>query len=184
MLMIERMLGAVRLNANTFEDVEADNSATVQAVTVVIIVAIATAIGAVLAIIVSGDGGFGPIDLIAAIAFGVIGAVIRWVVWALLAVLVGTTILKTEDTDADWGQVARGTGFAQTPGILNVLVFIPFFVGWIIYAAAAIWQLAAMVISLRQTLDYKSTWRAFFVVLIAVIPVLIINWLISLVLPI
>lgn len=88
--------------------------------------------------------------------------------------LVGTTILKTEQTEADWGQVARGTGFAQTPGILNIISFIPF-VGWAIFVVAVIWQWAGMVIALRQSLDYTSTWRAFFVILISVIPVAIIN---------
>ena len=33
--------------------------------------------------------------------------------------------MKTEHTEADWGQLARCTGFAQTPRILNVLAFIP-----------------------------------------------------------
>ena len=37
-------------------------------------------------------------------------------VWALVAWIIGTTILKTRDTDADWGQLARGTGFAQNAG--------------------------------------------------------------------
>ena len=87
---------------------------------------------------------------------------------------VGTKILKTDQTEADWGQLARGTGFAQTPGILTVLVFVPF-VGTTIGVIALFWQLAAMVVAVRQTLDYTSTLRAFFVILIAFIPVAIIN---------
>ena len=181
--MLDRMLGAARLNVDTFEDVERDSSATVQAVLVVIIVAIATGIGGVLTGVVSGDEGFGAVAVLWGIAVGVIRGVLSWVVWALVALLVGTTLLKTEQTEADWGQLARGTGFAQTPGILNVLGFIPF-VGWIIYLAVAIWQWAAMVIAVRQMLDYTSTWRAFFVILIALIPVAIINALLFWALPI
>ena len=30
----------------------------------------------------------------------------------------------------------------------------------IVFIAAAIWMLVAMVIAVRQALDYKSTWRA------------------------
>ena len=163
--MLSRMLGAAMLNPDTFEDVEHDSSATWQAILVVILVSIAGGIGGVLA----GDG-----DFLRGVVFGVIRGVVSWAVWALAAMLVGTTLLKTAATHADWGQVARGTGFAQTPGLLSVLVFIPF-AGGVITFAVFVWQLAAMIISLRQTLDYESTWRAFFVVVIAFIPVVIVN---------
>ena len=166
--MLNRMIGAARLNVDTFEDVESDSSATVQALIVVIIAALASGIGNLL----SGDP-----DIVKALVFGVIRGLLLWAVWALIAMFVGTKILKTEDTHADWGQVARGTGFAQTPGILNVLSFVPF-VGLAILAIATIWQWAAMVIAIRQSLDYTSTWRAFFVILISAIPVMIIYGLV------
>ena len=163
--MLGRMLGAARLKVNTYEDVENDRSATIQALLVVIIVAIATGVGGVL------DG---EADLVKGLIFGVIRGVVTWAVWALIAMFVGTTILKTQETEADWGQLARTTGFAQTPGILNVLFFISG-VGAVIAALVFFWQLAAMVIAVRQSLDYTSTLRAFFVILIAFIPVVIIN---------
>ena len=46
--MLGRMLGAARLKVDTFEDVEHDRGATLQALAVVIIVAIATGIGGLL----------------------------------------------------------------------------------------------------------------------------------------
>ena len=76
------------------------------------------------------------------------------------------TILKTEHTEADWGQLARCTGFAQTPWLLSVLSFLPF-VGGLILLVAFIWSFVAMMVGVRQALDYTSTWRAFFVILIA-----------------
>ena len=84
------------------------------------------------------------------------------------------TILNTEATEADWGQLARCTGFAQTPGLLNVFIFIPV-VGGLISLGAFVWTFAAMVVGVRQSLDYTSTWRAFAVILIAFIPVVILN---------
>ena len=163
--MLIRMLGAARLSVDTFEDVERDSSATIQALIVVIIVALASGIGELLS---------GEADILRALVFGLIRGIISWAIWALIAMFVGTKILKTEQTEADWGQLARGTGFAQTPGILTVLVFVPA-VGTTIGVIALFWQLAAMVVAVRQTLDYTSTLRAFFVILIAFIPVLIIN---------
>ena len=166
--MLARMLGAARLNVATFEDVEHDSSATLQAMLVVIIVSIASGVGSVL-----GDDS----DLLKGVGFGVIRGLVSWAVWAFAAWFVGSKILGTQETQADWGQLARGTGFAQTPGILTVLVFIPI-LGAILLVVAFFWQLAAMVIAIRQSLDYTSTFRAFAVVLIALIPVAIVNALV------
>lgn len=163
--MLNRMYGAATLNAATYEEVEKDKGATIQALIVVVVVAISTGIGGVL----DGEGNLGR-----GLAFGAVRGVVSWAVWALIAWFVGTTLLKTADTEADWGQLARGTGFAQTPGLLNILVFIPT-VGGLIVFLTFLWQLAGMVIAVRQTLDYSSTLRAIFVIVIALIPVIIIN---------
>jgi hypothetical protein len=164
--MLARMLGAARLSVDTYEDVEHDSSATIQALAVVIIVSIASIVGELL-------GGDDP-EVVRALIVGIVRGVVSWAVWALFTWMIGATILKTEDTEADWGQLARGTGFAQTPGILHVLNFIPV-IGWVISLLALIWTFAAMVVGVRQSLDYTSTLRAFFVILIALIPVAIIN---------
>ena len=164
-MILNRMLGAALLRADAYEDVEADRSATLQAFLIVILVAVAAGVGFSL----SGEG-----DLVKGIISGIIRGVVSWAVWALGTMLVGTTILKTQETEADWGQLARTTGFAQTPGLLNVLIFIPV-LGAILGILLIFWQIATMIIAVRQSLDYTSTLRAFFVILIALIPVLIIN---------
>ena len=86
----------------------------------------------------------------------------------------GTTILNTPDTRADWGELARGIGFAQTPGLLNFLTLIPY-AGPVIGVIIFVWRFVAMLMAVRASLDYTSMWRAFFVVLIAFIPVLIVT---------
>ena len=172
--MLERMLGAALLNSETFEDVEHDRGATLQAALVVILVSISGAVGGAL----SGDT-----TLVTGIILGVIGGVVWWALWAAGCWIVGTTILNTPDTSADWGELARGIGFAQTPGLLSVLAFIPY-AGWVIGAVIFVWRFIAMLIAVRASLDYTSMWRAFFVVLIAFIPVLIVTaivfWILSL----
>lgn len=167
--MLARMLGAARLNVHTFEEVESDSGATMQAMIVVILVSIAGAIGGLTG---------GPLGLIAGLIFGLI----QWAAWAGVTFFIGTTISKTPETHADWGQLARTTGFAQTPGLLKVLSFLPA-VGPLIFLVASIWQLVTMVIAVRQALDYQSTWRAVGVVvigfLIVVIPLGILRMIID-----
>ena len=158
--MIERMIRASRLDINMFEEVEADTSATNQALLIVALVALATGIASL--------GTTGPIGLLV----GVVLAIAGWALWAWIVHLIGTKIMASPSTHADWGQLARTLGFAQSPGIFRALGFIPV-VGNIIFAVASIWMLVAMVVAVRQALDYTSTLRAIAVVLIGFIPYLV-----------
>ena len=163
------MLGAALLRSDTYEDVEHDRSATLQALFIVVLVSISSGIGGMLA---------DDTSVVDALIFGVVGGIVSWAVWALTTWLVGSTILKTPATEADWGQLARGTGFAQSPGIFSFLVFLPG-IGGLIWLVIFVWRVAAMLVAVRQCLDYTSTWRAFFVVIIAAIPWLIIIGIVS-----
>ena len=163
--MIKRMIGAAKLDTAIYEEVEADTSATQQALTVVVLVALATGIGTF------GSGG--PLGLIV----GIVAGIGLWALWAWITYFVGTTILKTAETKADWGQLARTLGFAQSPGVLKVVGFIPVF-GPLVFAIASIWQLVAMVVAIRQALDYTSTWRAVGVALVGFIPYVVVSSLV------
>ena len=160
--VVERVIGAALLNTDVYEEVEADPGATGQAAAVVVIAAVAGGIGA----LTSDDGGI--VGLIVLIAVGLA----NWVLWAGITYWVGTTLFRTPDTSADWGELARTTGFAQSPGVLRVLGLIPT-VGQVIVVVVGIWQLVAMVIAVRQALDYTSTWRTIGVVLVGFIPMII-----------
>lgn len=162
--MIQRMIGAARLNVGTFEEIESDRGATLQALLVVVIVALADGIGALLAVGESAAGGF---------LGGMLRSIIGWAVWAGVTFLVGTTLLRTPETRADWGQLARTTGFAQSPGVLFVFGFVPV-VGRLLVVVVMVWQFIAMVLGVRQALDYSSTLRAIGVVVIGFIPYVVV----------
>jgi hypothetical protein len=152
----ERMIGAAKLNLPTYEEVEADVGATGQALGVVVLSGIAAGIGAVR---------FGAMGVVG----GIIAALIGWVLWAFLTWFIGTKILPEPQTRSDIFELLRTTGFAQSPGVLRILGAIPI-LGWIINLAVSIWLLVAMVIAVRQALDYRSTGRA--------IGVCVIGWII------
>ena len=164
--MFRRMIGAAKLDVDTFEELEADTSATKQAMLVVVIVAVATGIGLV------ATGGLSGVIL------GIVVGLGGWAAWAWITFYIGTKLLPTADTQADWGQLARTLGFAQSPGVFKVVGLVPG-VGLVIFALAAIWQLVAMIIAIRQALDYTSTWRAIGVALIGFIPYAIVQTLLQ-----
>jgi len=163
--LVARMVGAARLDPQVFEEVEADPNATFQAVVVVILVGLATGIGN----LTLAD--FDLLDLIV----GIIGGVAQWALWAMITYFIGTSALFREpQTQANWGQLARTLGFAQSPGVLRVFGFIPV-IGPVIFFMTFLWQLATMVVAVRQALDYQSIWRAVGVVVVGFIIVAIVT---------
>ena len=155
--IVGRMIRACRLDVHLFEEVEHDRSATKQALSVVVLVALATGIVSLRTTGISG------------LFVGVVVSIAGWGIWAGIVYLIGTKILATKETHADWGQLARTLGFAQSPGIFRALGVVPV-VGTSIFLVASIWMLVAMVIAVRQALDYTSTRRAIGVVLLGFIP--------------
>ena len=149
----DRIIRAAKLDAQLYEEVEADREATGQAMAVVVMSAVAAGIGTL------GSGGlFG-------IAGGTILALVGWLIWAFLTYFIGTRLLPEPQTKADFGELLRTIGFASAPGLLRVFGVLPG-LGPVIFMAAGIWMLVAMVIAVRQALDYTSTSRAVGVCLI------------------
>lgn len=149
----ERMIGAAKLDVATYEEVEHDPTAIGQAMGVVVLAALASGIGAL--------GANGAMGLVG----GALAALIGWFVWAGIIFLVGTKLMAEPQTEADMGQLLRTIGFAASPGVLAILGFIPLLGGFIRFAVA-IWQLVAMVVAVRQALDYKTTGKAVIVCVI------------------
>lgn len=166
--LINRMIRAAKLEVNLYEEVEADSTATSQALIAVIVVSLATGIGTGIAGIATRGGLGFFLGLLAGLAASLVG----WLVWSYLAYILGTTVLKGPETSATWGELLRTIGFAHSPGVLRIFSFIPF-VGWLISLGASIWFLIAGVIGVRQALDI-STGRA--------LAVCIVGWLIYMVL--
>jgi len=144
---VGRLVRAARLDVNLYEEVEADKGALFQAMGAVVLSSIAAGIGSTEA------GGLGGILV------GTIMALAAWYVWAYLTYFIGTKLLPEPQTRADAGELLRTIGFASSPGIIRALGIIPGLSGPI-FLVASIWMLVAMVIAVRQALDYRSTWRA------------------------
>jgi hypothetical protein len=150
--LVERAIGAARLEAATYEEVEHDPSALGQAMALVVLASLAAGIGA------AREGASG-------LVLGAIANLVGWFVWAFVTYVVGTKVLPAPQTQADLGQLMRTLGFSAAPGVVAVLGLVPV-VGGLAVFVAGLWQLAAMVVAVRQALDYTSTGRAIAVCLI------------------
>jgi len=141
-----RIFRAARLDVALYEEVEADKSALGQAMGVVILSSIAAGIGSTSA---------GLLRML----IGVVVALVGWYIWAYLTYFIGTRLLPEPQTKADHGELLRTIGFSSSPGLIRVLGIVPVMRG-IVFPIAAIWMLVAMVIAVRQALDYTGTLRA------------------------
>ena len=159
-IFTDRIVRAARLDVNLYEEVEADKDALGQATAVVLLASLAGGLGSISA------GGMTGLVL------GAVVSLVGWYIWAFLTYYIGTRLLPEQATEADLGQLLRTIGFASAPGLIRILGVIEPLAG-VVFFVAGVWMLVAMVIAVRQALDYTSTWRA--------IGVCAIGWIIQLI---
>jgi hypothetical protein len=152
LVFVNRIIRACKLDISLYEEVEADKSATIQAALVVILSSIAAGIGA----ISLGASNFFMAPLL---------SLVSWYIWAYLIYFIGTRLFPEPNTKADHGQLLRTIGFSSAPGLIRIFGFTPELMS-ITFIGSGIWMMVAMVIAVRQALDYESTWRAIGVVVI------------------
>ena len=145
--LVRRAWGAALLDADVYEEVEADRGATGQAFAVVLLAALAAGIGSV-----SNGGARG-------IVWSALFSLFGWYVWAWTTWWIGTRLLPGPETSADTGELLRTIGFSSAPGILRMLALFDPLAGPI-FLLCTLWMLAGMVVAVRQALDYSSTLRA------------------------
>jgi hypothetical protein len=163
--MLNRVIGVMKLDVPTYEEIEADESATPQAAIVVAVVAVIG--GLIGGGINAATGG----SFLGAFLNQLLVAFISWGVWSIVTYFVGTSLFGGTSTI---GQMLRVLGFAQAPGILGIIPVCGSFVGWI-------WTLACTFIAIRQGLDLDNQ-KALLTAVVAFICVLIVSFAIGAVL--
>ena len=147
---VERVIGALRLDSATFDEIEHDAGALGQAAGVVGLAGVATAIGA------AGEGG-GAIG-------AVLGSLLGWGISAGFVWVVGVYFMEHT---SDYPELLRTLGFASAPQLLLVLQGVPA-LGVLVGVVVFFWGVAAWVVAVRQALDVP-TGRAVLVCVLAVL---------------
>jgi hypothetical protein len=147
--MYERLSGVFRLNSNTFEEIEHDQSATGQAAIIVAVVALLSALGS--GFFASASQGSFLTSFLSTLVWTFLG----WIIWSLVTYFVGTTFFRGQATV---GEMMRVIGFAFAPQVLSIIPCIGGLVG-------AIWSLVAGFIAVRQGLDLDDLKAALTIVI-------------------
>lgn len=175
-MLFARMKRAAMLDPTLYDEVEHDQSAINQAVTIVCAVAVANGIAGLLSLLIGvAIGGTSGLGLsIFLVFFGMVLNVAGWVIWSYLTYWVGTTVFKGTATP---GELLRTLGFASTPALLGIVSFIPC-LGALASFGGMIWMIVAGVIAVRQALDI-DTGQAVITVILAAIPLMLFYGLIA-----
>ena len=145
--LFRRMIGAPRLDAQTYEEVEADPASITGSVLVVLAASVAAAIGS------------GVLDWAGLISTLMV-SLATWAIWVGLTYFIGTQLLPGPETHSSIAEVLRTTGFSAAPGVLRILGLIPG-IGWAIFIGITVWMLLTFIVAIRQALDYSNSGRAF-----------------------
>jgi hypothetical protein len=163
MTFAARLKGVLILDVRTYEEIEADTSATTQALLVVVVASVAAGLGAGVRLGVTG------------LLRETLGALIGWVMWAAVSWFIGSRLLPEPQTRTNMGELLRVIGFAYAPNLFGFFAFIPV-LGRVVSTVVAFWLLAATIVAVRQALDYVSTLRAAAVVGIGWLIFVLIQW--------
>jgi hypothetical protein len=148
MTLARRFYGSLVLDAATYEDVEADPSASPQALAIVLVFGAAAAIGLA-----------GPAPQASVVAVAAFASLAGWLSWASVVAYLGTRVFPEPQTRSGVGELTRTLGFSLTPGLFLVLLAVPF-APPVTSVVIAVWMLAAMIVAVRQALDFTHTARA------------------------
>jgi len=160
-VFVSRLKRALLLDAGLYTEVASDKSATGQAVYAVLLAGVASGLG----MIATRGGGI--------IALETAATLLSWIVCAFATYLAGVKLLPEARTEPGLGKLIRAIGFAFSPGLIRIFSFIPY-LGSAIIVASWIWTFAAIVVAVKQALDYSSTWRAVGVAVIGLALVMLI----------
>ena len=147
---LQRSLGVAKLHVPTIEEVEADESSTVEAGVVLIASSI---IGAFGNLFIGGLGGF-----IAAIILQIVG----WYIWAWASAEIASRLFGSRTTDM--GEMQRVIGYGSAPRVIGIVPFLGFL--------AFVWTAVAVTVGVRQAGEL-TTGQAVITAVLGLLPTII-----------
>jgi len=134
--LIERLVGALRLDLRLYQQVSTDAAATRQAVTVVLLSGVCNSLG--------WGRQFGMVGIAAAVTVAVLG----WLLWAVVILLVARILGHHRGGRS----LLRVLGFANAPAVLMILSVVPI-VGAVVRVLVVVWLVATTAAAVQAVFD-------------------------------
>jgi len=132
----KNVASAASLSPDFYSRAEVDTNLDLQALTVVVVANGLAGIGSSTAT---------ETNILAGIGLGIVSGVVGWLIWSIVATLVGTRVFNGS---SDFGQMRRVIGFAYAPLAIGIIP-------WLGIIGAA-WVLVAAVIAIREGMNFST----------------------------
>ena len=121
-----------------------------------------------LLMILDGVAGAVAANTVVKTAIGMSGltAILTWFIWAIFIFVIGVKIFPEKKTKVSFRKVLTFVGFAHAPGLLRFFAVTPELMIPIIFLTQ-FWIFAALIISTRQVLNFKSNLKSFGIVFLS-----------------
>jgi hypothetical protein len=152
-LFLNRIYRSIKIDPEVFDEVQKDKNATIAAGVVVVLSSLAAGVAA---------------THLGAVYFFLapILSLVTWFVWAYIVYFVGVKLFPDPKTKTTHMALLRSIGFSSAPGMIRILGFNEDLMT-VMFVGSSFWMLACMVVAVKQTLNYKSLWKALGIVIIA-----------------
>ena len=101
-----------------------------------------------------------------AVAMSGLTAIITWFIWAIFIFVIGVKLFPDKQTKVPFKKVLTAVGFAHAPGLLRFFAVTPDLMIPIIFLTQ-FWIFAALIISTKQILGLKSSFKSFGIVFLS-----------------
>ncbi|MBN1376608.1 MAG: hypothetical protein JXA01_10700 [Dehalococcoidia bacterium] len=144
--LLNRMTKAARMDTSLYKGTDED--AVAHAVMIALLCAVATGLGMGLT---APLGGAGLLWLLWGLVSGFFASLVGWSAWVLITYYFAATEFLRGTEGAGMTKLTITLGFANSPGILRLLIFIPM-IGWLVIALTGLWTLATGTIAIKKSL--------------------------------
>ena len=108
------------------------------------------------------------------IIFSGFTALISWLVWGVLIYVVGIKLFPDPGTEGNFKKILVTVGLAHAPGLFRFFAFMPSLVVPVVFLTQ-FWIFAALIIGVRETLNFKSNFKSAGVIIIAFLIISIVS---------
>ena len=121
-----------------------------------------------LIMILDGVAGAFAANTIVKTSVGISGltAILTWLVWSIFIYVIGVKIFSDKESKISFKKVLIAVGYAHAPGLLRFFAVTPDLVISIIFLTQ-FWIFASLIISTKQILNIKSSFKAFGIIFLS-----------------
>jgi hypothetical protein len=121
-----------------------------------------------LIMILDGVAGAVAANTIVKTAIGLSGltAILTWLIWGIFIYVIGVKLFPDKENKIPFKKVLIGVGYAHAPGILRFFALTPDLIIPVIFITQ-FWIFAGLIISTKHTLNLKTNFKAFGIVILS-----------------